>query len=190
MAGERGRGSGRVPRRTRGSGHGATVATRRTYRLHGQIYNRLMYINSSSPQQFLGTEDRATIPAASHNVFDRDNIHQCQGGQLEDFAMNSWANEEKATVDLFLKRGRRELEAISPRSDGSFAFTTDLRRNVEYTLEAMLQGERFYSERVRFRFRVPRIPREHDDRREIQVRTTHELNTRGTSWRTGCARWA
>lgn len=174
--------SGRVHRRRRGATSGATLSTRRTFVVHGEVYNRLRYIGTDRLGNLLSTDGRGTIRWDSGNLFQREQLTRLPDDDLADYAMTSWEDREMAAVELEIKRGRRILQSVESETDGTFAFTCELNARTRYTLEVLFRGNHVPSERIRCNFTVPNIPREHSERVEVEVRSTHEIEGGRGGW--------
>lgn len=155
-------GERRASRARSGARHFTTLSRRRTYRLHGQIYSRLLFMRSD-PQQVISAA--GTVPLRSENLFEREAITQME---IDDYAMKE--------IELKLKQGRRLLETNISHSDGSFKFTTPLRPGQSYRLEAKLLADRVYPERVGCIFLVKKLPEDPLGHLEVRVRTLHHID--------------
>ncbi len=172
--------AGRVHRRRRGATSGATLSTRPTFRVRGEVYNRLRYIGTDRLGNLLGTDGSPQWETA--NLFQREQLSRVQGEEMADYGMCSWEDRAMAAVELEMKRGTRILESVETDTDGTFSFRQELSARTNYTLELLFQGNRIPSERIRYRFSVPRVPREDTERVDVQVRSTHEIQGGGSGW--------
>jgi hypothetical protein len=154
-----------------GARHATTVAIQRTYTVQGQVYSRLLF-HLEDQERYIPDEHRS-IPLT-------DNLYQMGPTQMD---LRDYPMLPEFRLLEGGKRGK-ELEKVSPETDGTFAFTTELRPGKPFRIEALLRtGERMFNERVTVLFRVKKIPMGLDWG-SVKVSVVHEIEHKPKKFKT------